>query len=234
MLVKRFNKRVKRVRRVKTYKNKSLVRAVSRIINRKIETKSATYSATYNGTLVDGGGVYYNLVSSLNGGTGLPQGTGEYQRIGDRINCRGIKLRICLTNYYGIGGIMANSEKCSVRIVVYGTKSTSPSRGQLFRNDSYALVQEVDTDENKVIYDRIHTVKLNTDVGTSHLTHTNVRMWLPGFKFGRKGMIQFQDNTASTLKGYNYYLALFATFPGDQGETVVDTLWNGVFYFKDA
>lgn len=217
--------------------SRTQVKAIGRIaqkrINRKIETKSAPYSSSFVNNLANSNGLFYDLISRLNTATGLPQGTAENQRVGDKVTVRGIKLRLCLTNMYADSPIQGSTEKISVRVIIFGTKDTSPTKGSLLRANSFALVQEVDTDENRVIYDRIHSVHVTSTLAGTW-THTNVKIWVPGTKIGRKGVLQFQDNSATAVKGYNYYMAIIPAYPGDGGLDRIDVLWNGVFYFKDA
>lgn len=221
------------------------VKAVSKIVNKKvakkIETKLSEYSTTYkaqNG--IGPTGYFVNLISSLNNSSGIPQGTSESQRIGDKIQCRGIKLRLCFANhpYDGNQPYQVYSGKYSVRIVIFATKNASPDRSTLLRQDSFPLVQSTDTDENKIIMDRTYDFDTTLNYGTitdiAFWSHKRVELFIPGHKIGYKGNVQFSDNSATTLKGYNYYMAVLPALPHDQGSAICSVIWNGVMYYKDA
>lgn len=223
-----------------------LKRYIAKAVNRRIETKSIQYhesSFRTTGPMPFGGGVFYNLVAALNNNAGLDQGTGENNRIGDKVTCRGISLRIDLANHnISTSGIPFQNENYtpSCRIVVFKTKTLFPSRGTLMRNDSYTGVQAIDTDENIVLYDRI--VTLHTTHAPSGLVdakqadvHKLVKIWIKGHRLGFRGVLQFQDNSDVTLKGYNIFLGIMPYYPGDSFTLfVMDSIWNGVFYYKDA
>lgn len=244
MLVKRFGKKGKRVRRsgpLSRKQVKAVARVANRVCNKKIETKSAIYSTTfkaYNGITTSG--IVYNLIEELNGSAGLPQGTAEARRIGDKIQARGLKLRLCFANhpYDGNQPYQVYSGKYSVRVVIFGTRTAVPTRATLFRADAFPLIQNPDTDENRIIYDRVHNFSTTLNYGVvtdiSYWAHKLVNIWIPGHKLGYKGNLQFQDDSSTSLKGFSYYMGLFAALPHDSGNSVASVMWNGVFYFKDA
>jgi len=120
---------------------------------------------------------------------------------------------------------------------VFATKDSSPTRTTLMDNNSFSFVQTLDTEQNKIMYDRtvaLHTTQNVIITPSTYSTHRIVHIWIPGNKIGYKGKLQFVDNSATALKGFSPWLAVFAGTQNDSGASACSLMWNGKFYFKDA
>jgi len=220
---------------------KAVRHIASRVVNRRIETKRIQYTNSFvssNG--ITGTGYIVDLVTSLNAAAGLAQGTQENERVGDVIHCRGIRLRMSIANhpYNSDTTYQQLKNKIGVRIMVVGTKDATATRGDILENDSFPAIQAPDTDKVKVLYDRfryLHTEYTGALAGSNSMqTFFDHSIWVPGAKIGWRGKLQFVDNSATDLKGYRYYLAIFPSAPNDGAAECCSIIWNGMFYFKDA
>jgi len=220
---------------------KAVRRIANKVVSRRVETKQILYSPSFvsqNG--LNNAGVFWNLISTLNGSAGLAQGTSESTRIGDHIGCRGISLRLFLANtpFDGNQPYQIYHNKISIRVVIFSTKDTTVNRASLMDNSAFSFVQTLDTQQNRIIYDRTHYLHTTLNAGLvtniSYSTHKLVKIWIPGVKLGYRGDLQFVDNSATALKGFVPYMAIFAGNQNDGDASAASVMWNGKFYFKDA
>lgn len=231
------------------------IRATENRVNRMIETKEGQYKTASNV------GFYQNQVAvlqcpALGGdlnpfylvpGTQDPMAQNTGQRIGDQVTVKGLKI-------VGFFENALQRPKVFYRLMLIKcSKGDSINRNTLFKNDSdNKMIDVINTERFNVIAQKVFTVSVsnagNSAVNSAGVPVNNasvagvpsriVRMWIPGYKFGRGGNIQFESGVNGQLKFFDYRLVLlvYDWYGTPQDINIVgqiNELYTKVYY-KDA
>jgi len=232
--------------------------AIRRTLARNIETKQAVHTAS------DGTEIAHNNFITLNNkllkttqGVQDPQTNNVLCRIGDKINLRGvsIKMMVELNERY--------SDVTFRLLVVKCARGDTPTRSTLFSGISAnKMIDTLETERYSVIaqkwfkitarnvgsngpvmpeglYGPNGVVQVNNAGGSEVLSRATkiVKLWIPGAKFGNKGVLQY-ENGGEDVKFFDYHVLLYAYSNYSCNQDV----WNvgrlndyvQVMYFKDA
>lgn len=212
---------------------------------RMIETKSSTQTLGSNISL------NHNVITThinpftLNQGTGDPMaGTGA--RIGDKISVKGLMIR-------GFCETALNRPKVFFRVMlVKMAKGDTLNTSNLFKGDSgNKMIDQINTERFTVLAQKIFTVQagnntavtVNVDgsVATGNpagIATRTFKMWIPGSKFGRDGNVQYENDSTSQVKFFDYRVCtlVYDWYGTPEVSTTVGKM-NSLYtklYFKDA
>lgn len=234
--------------RVTAYRNNTLRAQVSRL-NRMIETKEAAEVA--NGILIPHNNVvtFFNMFRNIVQGTGDPMGSGNSpSRIGDSITLKGVSLKIFLES-------AANRPKVYYRVMVLKcAKGDTVDRSTMFKDiTANKMIDQLNTERFTIVAQRVVNVTPTNPASSGVRAPANgepitqatnggvaskiINMWIPGTKFTRGGIINYENGSAQP-KFYDYKVVILAY---DWISTPQDTnnvgLVNAAYYkcyFKDA
>lgn len=234
-------------------------RAVSKQFSKNVETKTACYGTT------DGGEIFHNNFISMTTnilattqGTNDPTTSNQNCRIGDVISLRGVSLKMMveLNERY--------SDVTFRLFVVRAAKGDTPTRATLFNGLSgNKMIDTINKERYTVLFQKYFKIKASNpgvstnSGGTSEVTEgvtnagieygTNntylsrstriVKVWIPGSKFVKSGLIKYEDNSSQT-KFFDYHVLLYAY----SNYTTAQDVWRiarlndycQLVYFKDA
>jgi len=256
----KYNKRRRTLRKRKTVTR----RDVKRLINKNIETKTSQL------TVLDGTQIAHNNFITLTNNllnTGIGPNDIEDtigQRIGDKINLRGVSLKFMLE-------LNERYSDVTFRIlVVKCAHGDIPTRASLFNGESgnkmmdslnrekYTIISQkfvkirapnmgvTDSTGNNINVEPvpgdpsgIYVASAAGDRGYNYISRATrmVRMWIPGRKFYRSGVVTYENGTASP-KFFDFHVVCYAysNYSTDQD------VWNvgrvneflSKMYYKDA
>ena len=226
-------KRVKKTYRLKRVGRKSgkkarmnIPRMVNKILKRRIETKESTQ------TIADGVEIIHNNFIILDGpsvfmktniGGGDPM-NGNGERIGDEITMKNIQIRMM---------VELNERYSDVTfrfMIIKSAKGDVPTRSTLFAGKSdNKMIDTINNERYSIVYQKMFkltarnagtvgsaaTVDLlqagynNWDPKLSRATRI-VKINLPGTKFGKGGLIRYENGSVSQVKFYDYTSVLYA------------------------
>lgn len=232
---------------------------INAALSKNIETKTSTYTST------DGVEIFHNnfvtLTSSLlatTPGVNDPQGTTLANRIGDKINLRGVSLKIMyeLNERY--------SDVTFRTIVIKSARGDIPTRDSLFNGISgNKMLDTINRERYVILADKWtklkapnlsmpYPVNTGTTLEPSGIYYNNaggttenalsratkiIKVWLPGKKFGRSGVIQYENGSANQ-KFFDYHVVTYAY---SNYSTAQDIYYVGrvndfisQMYYKDA
>lgn len=220
-----------------------------------IETKEGTMKVTANTSLAHNNVTL--LQSSTNGGDWNPfyrsNGTGDpmsqqLQMIGDKMTVRGLSIRGMFENALG-------RSKVHFRILLLkGAKGDTFDRSTIFKGDANnKMIDQINTERFTIIAQKKFTISaanfaatgVNT-VGGTPANAANVggqgvrvfKMWVPGRKFGRRGTVTYENNSAGQVKFYDYRICIVAYdwygTPQDINNVGIINEMYTKLYFKDA
>lgn len=213
---------------------------------RMIETKETTVTNSSNSALDHNELTLLSNPFTINQGNTDPMsGTGT--RVGDRITVKG-----CL--FTGMVECALNRPKVFVRIMlVKAGRNDDPTTAILFKGDSgNKMIDQVNTDRFTLLYNKTFTVEtsnaptavtVNVDgsVATGNPGGIGTRMfkcWVPGYKFGKGGNVQFEDGSTSQPKFFTYrWCMLVYDWYGTPELTTTVAKLNSAYtklYYKDA
>lgn len=224
-------------------------RAVAQKMNKIIETKQSNY------TFTDGVEIFHNnqvrvddVLLKTTPGPFDPTTTNSDNRIGDQVNCRGVSIKMMLE-------LNERYSDVTFRIlVVKSAKGDLPDRATLFNGLSgNKMLDTINTERYTILASKY--VKLKTpgqnqvgapsEVGAGNTTGglvssrptRIVKMWIPGRKFGRRGLIQYEQGS-SQPKFFDYTVLVYAY---SNYSTLQDLFYVArvndyvkVMYYKDA
>lgn len=218
-----------------------------------IETKHFTWRTSadvglpHNNTYIvqqQSGGDLNPFRSAL--GTDDPMGVGG-SRIGDSVACRGLMIRGFFENALG-------RPKVHYRVMlVKCAKGDTPSRANLFTSDSTnKMIDQVNNERFTIVAQKVFnisnagaqpatTVLGSGEPGASDRGSIGTRtfkMWIPGYKFGPKGVVKFENASQTQVKFYDYRIVIVAYdwygTPQDINNVgKINELYTKL-YFKDA
>lgn len=226
--------------------NATLARSVTRL-NRMIETKEtaqtqavATNLPHNNITLLTTNPFVTNI------GAGDPMaGTGN--RIGDSISVQGLLLK-------GFMECALQRSHVHFRVMlVRGAKGEPFNRATLFKNIvDNKIIDQMNTERYTIIASKRFTVNASNTAPNSVNTANGVplassipgitgrpfSMWIPGAKFGRNGVIKYEDASTSQVKFYDYRIVILAYdwygTPQDLNNVGLLNSFYTKLYYKDA
>jgi len=240
---------------------KRLQAYVRRQLAMNIETKQAVFTSP------DGTEIAHNNFITLTSkllkttqGVQDPQANNVLCRIGDKVNLRGvsIKMMVELNERY--------SDVTFRLLVVKCARGDTPTRSTLFSGISgNKMIDTLETERYSVIAQKWFKIKAPNMVpmgdgivyqtqevktgagvfqpagGYSNSTLSRatkiVKLWIPGMKFGNKGVLTY-ENGGEDVKFFDYHVLLYAY----SNYSTSQDLWNvgrcndyvQVMYFKDA
>lgn len=233
----------------------SAVRRVTRSVKRltsMIETKESVQVTGTNLSLPHNN-IYETGINpfAVNIGASEPM-SGTGQRIGDKISLRGILIK----------GFMENAlqrSRVHYRIMlVRGAKGETFNRANLFKGivnnkcidqmntERFSIVASkrftIDASGSAAITASVSGVPIQTVEGTTSLAGGQgtraFQMWIPGRKFGRMGNIQYENQSTSQVKFYDYRICILAYdwygTPQDVNNVGKINEMYCKLYFKDA
>lgn len=229
------------------------LQGVSRL-NRMIETKETQRVGPINGALghnnvevisdAVAGGYLNPFYMTQGAGDPMSQATGN--RIGDQIAVKGLTIKAFFEN-------AINRPRVYYRLMLLKcAKGDVPARSVLFKNDSNNKMMDViNTERFTIVAQKIFTIDCSnaapTGVGATGVPSGTtgagigtklVTMWVPGYKFGRNGVMQYLSDATSDLKFFDYRISVVAYdwYGTPQDINTVGRI-NEIFtklYFKDA
>lgn len=231
---------------------------IDRALNKNIETKKSLYS------VADGTEVLHNnfvtLTSSLlstTQGTADPNGSNTLNRIGDKVNLSGVSLKLMVE-------LNERFSDVTFRVmVVKCARGDVPTRATLFNGFSgNKMMDTVNTERYTILTSKFIKMKapnlsIPYPVGTGGLDPSGVyynnaggttenalsratkivKMWIPGKKFVRSGVLTY-ENASSNVKFFDYHVLMYAY----SNYSTMQDMWNvgrvnefiSTMYFKDA
>lgn len=243
-------------RRYKPYA-KNVPRLIGQVNNlyRMIETKECTRRsgnnialAHNNVTVVQDGNIAAPLnIFRMQQGAADPMAAGDGQRIGDQVSVKGAVIKGFVENALG-------RPKVFYRIMMLkGAKGEPFDRATLFKDDSpNKMIDQINTERYTILAQKTFTVSASNTAASgvevangAPLTANaggvgsrTFKMWIPGYKFGRGGNVQFENNSPTQVKFFDYRLVIvvydwFGT-PQDINDVGRINSLYGKLYFKDA
>lgn len=253
-------------RQAKVGRKRARVDLVDRIQNKRlrrvesmIETKegcqrtSTNLGLAHNNISVVGtsAGGDMNPIITQNG-TGDPMDRTIGNRIGDQISVKGVLFKAFIENALG-------RSKVHYRILLIRAAKGDPiNRSNLFKNNSdNKTIDQINTERYTVVASKKFTISAANAAASSTQLVTGapvellpggtqfggqgtraISMWIPGKKFGRNGVIKYENASSSQAKFYDYRFVIFAY---DWYGTAQDVNNVGILneaycklYFKDA
>lgn len=207
-------------------------RAIAKNNNKMIETKTSQHNTTdgievlHNNFVTLAGP--YNLLWTQPGNVDEEQGLGT--RVGDKINLKGVGLRMMLE-------LNERYSDVTFRIlVVRAARGDTPTRDTLFNGESgNKMLDSLNKERYTIIKQKFVKITApNTGLrdtstqlgpvaepsgiytsaaaaGDNYLSRATriVRMWIPGSKFSKYGIIQYQNQSDRT-KFFDYHVLCYA------------------------
>lgn len=218
-----------------------------------METKQSVY------TISDGAEIYHNNFITLDdvllktsNGTADPTISNTANRIGDKIDLRGVSLKMMveLNERY--------SDVTMRLLVVKCAKGDIPTRSTLFNGISgNKMIDTINTERFSILATKTFKMKapqngseaasgaggipqpsgFGTTVSTFSRATKIVKLWIPGRKFVRSGQVVY-ENASAQVKFFDYHVLLYAY----SNYTTLQDSWYvarindyvKVMYFKDA
>lgn len=198
-------------------------RIVKKALNKNIETKKSNFTVTDGIEIGHNGFVKLNANLLLTSqGTQDPNSGSGLNRIGDEINLKGvsIKMMVELNERY--------SDVTFRILIVKCAKGDSPERDTLFNNVSgNKMIDTINTERYTVIAQKWFKIKapspgtiggvypgagynaMNSNEQLISRATKIVKMWIPGKKFTRSGIIKY-ENGSSQPKFFDYQALIYA------------------------
>lgn len=218
-------------------------------MNKNIETKLSNFTSQDSYEIVHN--QYISLSSTLlatTQGVQDPRTTNTNNRIGDKINLRGVKLKMMveLNERY--------SDVTFRMLVIKSAKGDVPTNSTLFNGlTANKMLDTLNTERYTILASKYFKMKapnmvpINPTAGTAeagsgvqnagieYTTYANmqalsrstkiIKLWLPGKKFVKSGVVTYEDGT-SQPKFFDYHVLLYAYSNYTTGEyTIPGTGW---------
>lgn len=223
-----------RAARASYKKKKTMSQQVGRLL-KTIETKEGQWKTAanvgmyHNGVHIiqaPGNGLAFLNAFSLNLGTADNDiGNGNGQRIGDEITVQSVKFHGFIEN------ALARPKVYYRFMLVKCAKGDIPNRTTLFKgNADNKMIDEINSERFTIVASKIFNVSASNNVSNSVslagvplaaptiagdqpggiATHI-FKITIPGRKFGRQGVIKYENTSTSQVKFYDY-VPLFVTY----------------------
>lgn len=256
---------VSRARRSRAYMKLRPLASRVNSLYKMIETKESSRTGTpdlalaHNDVTIFGTwndkNIPHTLTTACNPFSLAAQGTddpmsGPGSRVGDSINVKGLLIQGFFENALG-------RPKVYYRVMLIRTaKGEVPTRSVIFKGASNnKMIDQINRERCTVVAQKIFnigpssaiTVSLNSTTGqpgggdvamTNGIATRTFKMWIPGSKFGRNGLITYENASTSQVKFYDYRICILAYdwFGTPQDVNAVGRV-NEMYtklYFKDA
>jgi len=229
-------------------------RAVAKQTAKYIETKQSCYSNT------DGQQILHNNFITLNDellftsqGINAPDATSFQNRIGDKINLRGVSIKFMaeLNERYTDVTFRCLVVKCA--------RGDIPTRATLFNGLSgNKMLDTVNHERYTILHDKWFKIRSNPmsaygsalgigegnnkaeSGGIAYVTSRAtkiIKIWIPGTKFSKSGVITYEDG-GNAAKFFDYHVLLYAysNYSTDQDLYNIARLNDVItqMYYKDA
>lgn len=222
-----------------------------------IETKHFTWRTSANVSLAHNN---VTIVQQQSGGdlnpfrsalaTDDPMGVGG-SRIGDSVAVRGLMIRGFFENALERGKVYYRV------MLVKCAKGDTPNRANLFTSDSdNKMIDQVNNERFTIIAQKTFNIKTSNGAGNTvapagYAYDSNApeniitgigtrtfKMWIPGTKFGSKGVVKFENASQTQVKFFDYRICIVAYdwygTPQDVNNVgKINELYTKL-YFKDA
>jgi hypothetical protein len=178
-------------------------------------------------------------------GAGDPM-TGTGQRIGDSIAVQGLLIK-------GFMECSIGRSHVHFRIMlVRGAKGETFSRATLYKNIvDNKIIDQMNTERFTILATKRITLNTSNAAPTSTLPNGTpsgttssgqsgrpFSIWIPGAKFGRQGVIKYEDASTSQVKFYDYRIVILAYdwygTPQDVNNVGLLNSFYTKLYYKDA
>ena len=222
---KTYVRKYKRVPKVGKAFNKKVSSVVNKILARNIETKTACITAT-DGVQIQ----HNNLITCTSGILNTTQGlkdspvTSAEVRIGDTIKVKGVSMKMMLE-------LNERYSDCTFRIMVIRARQGDPvdkstifvglSGNKMldsFNSERFTLLKQKWCKITAPNRGTNVAAPINIESGLYTGVDANavisratkiVKLWVPGSKFGRYGVVKY-DNGAASPKFFDYHVCIFA------------------------
>lgn len=248
--LKRSNKRMRPATTAATVQ--SLSRQVTSL-SRAIETKEGCRRITnvqlgHNNVTVfndSDGNVFNPFISSQ--GTADPMQSGGMSRIGDKVQIRGLLFR------FFVEASLQRSKVYFRFMLVRMAKGDTLNRANLFKDAcGNKMIDQINTERFTIVAQKIINVtspnstasSLNAVTGVPNALSYSITgnkvfsMWIPGRKFGKRGVVTYENASTNQLKFYDYRLCCVAYdwYGTPQDTNNVGFINDGFVkvYYKDA
>lgn len=193
-------------------------------------------------------GTDLNIFRMAGQGSADPMEGNNGNRIGDRVTVKGIMIKGFLEN-------ALSRPKVHYRVMlVRGAKGETFNRTNLFKGDSdNKMLDQMNTERFTIVAQKTFTISASNvaastipvaangqpSIGTAGGVGTKIfKMWIPGYKFGRGGNVQYENGSATQVKFFEYKLVIVAyDWYGTPQDTNNVGIINEIYtkmYFKDA
>lgn len=191
-------------------------------------------------------GSVWNPFASANG-TEDQMASNTMQRIGDQISVRGLKIKFF---------VETSLQRTNVFFKFYlvkMAKGDTLNRANFYKGAANnKMIDQINTERFTILASKTvrvmtpnvgpATISLTTGVGTTTSIGTGgtriVTMWIPGKKFGRGGVVQYENQSPGQVKFFDYRLCAVAYdwYGTPQDTNNVGFVNEGYtkLYFKDA
>lgn len=203
----------------------SVQRIVNRALNKNLETKESVTIAS----IADGSQILHNDMLVLDNqvlyttqGVTDPMVANVNNRIGDRINLKGVQMKLMLE---------LNERYSDVTfrlLVVKASRGDTPTIANLFVGQSQnKIMDKFNKERYTILYQKYIKMRapnqstvgalVNNDIGVNSVGGSStlsratrfVKVWIPGRKFTKSGVIVY-DNGGSNPKFFDYHVLLLA------------------------
>lgn len=235
-------------------------RTANQVVQRNIETKTSQLTDT-DGVELRHNNFHFvtnNLLATQQGVAEPEIGIGD--RIGDKITLNGVSLKFMLE-------LNERYSDVTFRImVIKSVRGDTPTLGTIFNGESgNKMMDTKNTERYTFLMDKFYKLKApnittghtseqvgnNSGIYQSGVNATNnylsratriIKLWIPGSKFGSKGVITYVNGTQDP-KFFNHHVAVFAYSNYSTTDSVVSGgPWNvgrineflSKMYYKDA
>lgn len=232
---------------------------IHKALNKNIETKTSV-STVYDGVEIAHNNfqILSNTMLATSQGTSDPETVRTNNRIGDKINLRGVKFTMMIENNERFGDVTYRL------MLVRSSRGDVPTRATMFNDTSgNKMIDSLNRERYTFLYHKRFKMRappmvpINADgsnfevsggaFGTPGIWYGDkmgigkstriVKVWIPGKKFTRSGVIQY-ENGGDKPKFFDYHLVLYAY---SNWRTYQD-VWNvarinecqQIMYYKDA
>lgn len=215
--------------RIRRYRRSKIKRLIAQQLNKNIETKTSV------NTITDGTEILHNNFVTLDDnplftsqGVTDPENGKSNNRIGDKINLRGFSMKMMVE-------LNERFSDVTFRLmVVRSARGDTPTRASLFNGVSgNKMLDTFNRERFSILYSKTFKMKAPntsttgglfttplppTNLGINQANDANtymsratriVKMWIPGRKFSRSGVIQY-ENGGPNPKFFDYHVLLYA------------------------
>lgn len=224
-------------RKIQTPKKKWLNRVVKSIVNRQSETKKKFMNLFAN----DSNANYnFEVLYNFNPLYAIGQGTGDDQRIGDKIFVKGfrMKMRVLSTGslqspvYARIFLFKSNARTAGGSALNGYQRWFTSSEPAIKLSNGHAASAIYDTEKNPIIWQKTYKMNFNSMAGGTTSSASSRELNIDKY-FSMNKSIQFDANNSGYLKYQNYYFGLVLSQQGKNSLDVTPVDCYFTCYYKD-